>query len=319
MANYGNFYTLAVNEYTPMIFSGIQQLRSRTAQFMPVYGMASRQRRFQIISPVSSEEVLDYYSSTNPQQPDFSMRWLKTKTYKTSHEISRVEMLKAGTIDSPLPRIVQSEAAEMARRRDRVAIDGIIGTAWTGENGDTQVAFDETNNTIKADYGGTAGTATKLTFEKLLRAKTIFGNRNVLGQDVEPQELGGAQMIVLCTHEELASLMGIEKFTNILYNTNRPIGEGGNIVEVMGIRFVAMSPDMLPVGSRSMSSGTGTNIRSLVAFTPNSVAFGILEDMFVRIEELPTNQYVWQTYTEVSMGATRIEDKGVLKIDVLAD
>ena len=42
----------------------------------------------------------------------------------------------------------------------------------------------------------------------------------------------------------------------------------------------------------------------------NSVAFGVLEELFVRIEELPTNQYVWQTYSEIAMGATRIEDKG---------
>lgn len=80
---------------------------------------------------------------------------------------------------------------------------------------------------------------------------------------------------------------------------------------------------MLPFGSRPLgtasdpTAGTSTaNVRTLIAFTMNSVAFGVLEELFVRIEELPTNQYVWQTYSEIAMGATRIEDKGVLKIDV---
>ena len=92
---------------------------------------------------------------------------------------------------------------------------------------------------------------------------------------------------------------------------------------MLGVRFIALTADMLPFGSRPLgtannpTNGASTaNVRTLIAFTMNSVAFGVLEELFVRIEELPTNQYVWQTYSEIAMGATRIEDKGVLKIDV---
>ena len=38
-------------------------------------------------------------------------------------------MQQAGTIDSPLPRIVDAERMEMPRRRDAVAVEGLIGTA----------------------------------------------------------------------------------------------------------------------------------------------------------------------------------------------
>lgn len=129
-------------------------------------------------------------------------------------------------------------------------------------------------------------------------------------------------MVILCTHEELAALYGINEFTNILYSDQRPIASG-YIDNVLGVRFIALTADMLPFGSRPLgtaadpTAGTSTtNVRTLIAFTMNSVAFGVLEELFVRIEELPTNQYVWQTYSEIAMGATRIEDKGVLKIDV---
>ena len=37
---------------------------------------------------------------------------------------------------------------EMQRRRDLVAVEGLIVTAWTGENGDIPVAFNEKSNTI---------------------------------------------------------------------------------------------------------------------------------------------------------------------------
>lgn len=323
MANYGNFQTLAVNEYTPMIYAAVQQMRSRTERFMRVYGMNSRQRRFQIIDPVSSTQITDLYGATNPQQAEFRQRWLKTKIFKSTHEISRTEMQQAGTIDSPLPRIVDAERMEMQRRRDLVAVDGLIGTAWTGENGDIPVAFNEKANTIPVGYvqSGTYA-ASGLTFDKIVRAKTIFGMRNVLGQDVERQDLGGPEMVILCTHEELAALYGIKEFTNILYSDQRPIASG-YIDNVLGVRFIALTADMLPFGSRPLgtaadpTNGASTpNVRTLIAFTMNSVAFGVLEELFVRIEELPTNQYVWQTYSEIAMGATRIEDKGVLKIDV---
>lgn len=224
MANYGNFQTLAVNEYTPMIYAAVQQMRSRTERFMRVYGMNSRQRRFQIIDPVNSTQITDLYGATNPQQAEFRQRWLKTKIFKSTHEISRTEMQQAGTIDSPLPRIVDAERMEMQRRRDMVAVEGLIGTAWTGENGDIPVTFNEKANTIPVGYVRT-GTyvASGLTFDKIVRAKTIFGMRNVLGQDVERQDLGGPEMVILCTHEELAALYGIKEFTNILTPTRDPL------------------------------------------------------------------------------------------------
>ena len=75
MANYGNFYDLAVNEYTPSIYAGVQQMTSRTERYLRVYPLASRQRRFQIIDPVNSQEITDLYGDTNPQQANFNVRW----------------------------------------------------------------------------------------------------------------------------------------------------------------------------------------------------------------------------------------------------
>ena len=56
MANYGNFYDLAVNEYTPSIYAGVQQMTSRTERYLRVYPLASRQRRFQILSLIHISE-----------------------------------------------------------------------------------------------------------------------------------------------------------------------------------------------------------------------------------------------------------------------
>ena len=56
------------------------------------------------------------------------------------------------------------------------------------------MTFNEKANTIPVGYVRT-GTyaASGLTFDKIVRAKTIFGMRNVLGQDVERQDLGGPE------------------------------------------------------------------------------------------------------------------------------
>lgn len=324
MANYGNFYDLAVNEYTPSIMAAVQQISSRTERYLRVYPMSSRQRRFQIIDPVNSEEITDLYGDTNPQQANFDIRWLKTTPFKTTHEISRLEMMQAGTIESPIPRIVEAERMEMARRRDKIAINGLIGTAWTGENGDIAVPFNEKKNTIPVGYNPSgAYTASGLTLAKLLQIRNIFGSRDVIGQDIDRQDLGGPEIILLISHEELKGLLSEEKIANILYNVDRPL-VSGNIFDYAGIRFVAMSPGMLPFGSRPLGAandptggGPTQNVRTCIAFNMNSVAFGLLEEMFVRIDERRDKQYVWQTYTELAMGCTRIEDKGVLKVDVL--
>ena len=132
-------------------------------------------------------------------------------------------------------------------------------------------------------------------FDKIVRAKTIFGMRNGLGQDVERQDLGGPEMVILCTHEELAALYGIKEFTNILYSDQRPIARG-YIDNVLGVRFIALTADMLPFGSRPLggaddpTTGAATkNVRTLIAFTMNSVAFGVLEELLSLIHIFTSN------------------------------
>ena len=84
--------------------------------------------------------------------------------------------------------------------------------------------------------------------------------RNVLGQDVERQDLGGPERVILCTHEELAALYGIKEFTNILYSDQRPIASG-YIDNVLGVRFIALTADMLPFGSRPLGGADDPTTR----------------------------------------------------------
>lgn len=313
---------LAQEDYDSQIKLSIQQRESKIKQFMPYCRVNGKQRRFQVMFPIETKPVKDAYDKTDAERPEFRERWLKCNVFKSAVEIARRHTNLIGTTESPLPRIVASQKAGMNRRTDMEIVKGLIGTAFEGENGDIRVEYDNENQVIATGYvheGDFA--ATGMTSDKLIHLVALAEDSGIAGQNIDPQDLGGSEIVVLMTAKQKEDLLHDQKVINGDYGDMKPLGNGGNIYDFMGCRIVIVPSKMLPVGKQKLGSRDSNkagddvpNVRTCVAFVRGAVAFGDDQDVLARVSELEEKQYNWQAYLEASMGAVRIEDQGVWKL-----
>ena len=126
---------------------------------------------------------------------------------------------------------------------------------------------------------------------KMLDAKGVpAGDRTLVG--------GAAQK---------EQLLGTTEATSADFNTIRAL-VSGDINTFVGFKFV-----WLPDGIIT-KSGTVANC---YAYHKTGVCFGMLEELFLRIDERKDKSYSKQVYYEISCGAGRLEENKVVKI--LAD
>lgn len=313
---------LAQVDYDSQIKLAIQQRETKVRQYMSYFRVNGKRRRFQVMFPLDTKPVKDAYDKTDAERPEFRERWLKCSPFKAAHKMARREMALVGTTESPLPRIVQSQKAAMNRRTDLEIVKGLIGPAWEGENGDIRIDYDEENQVIPVGYVYSgAYAASGLTADKITHLVAMAEDTQILGQNVDPQELGGPEIVILMTAKEKEHLLHDEKVINGDYGDMKPLGGSGNIYDFMGCRLVILPSKLLPIGKQKLGSASSptagadvTDVRTCIAFVRGAVAFGDDQDVFARVSELPDDQYVWQAYLEASMGAARIEDQGVWKV-----
>ena len=185
-----------------------------------------------------------------------------------------------------------------------------VGTA--ANNGD---AADEVNEPatsvimgVAPDVQATNRTASKLTLKKLMAA------RQRLKRAYPSQR---EKFYFLCTVEQITDLLGDPAITSIDFNTVRAL-VSGDVNAFMGFTFILT--DLLParIGLAAAALGNLNPLylfRDCYAFAESAVTFGRVKGAFItRIDELPLNHYAHSIYVSDSVGAVRMEDKGVVCI-----
>lgn len=121
----------------------------------------------------------------------------------------------------------------------------------------------------------------------------------------------------LCTVEQIMDLLADPLITSIDYNTVRAL-VSGDINAFMGFTFILT--DLLPARIGLAAAGLGNlaplyTFRDCYAFAESAITFGRVKGVFItRIDELPLNHYAHSIYVSDSVGAVRMEDKGVVCI-----
>ena len=190
-------------------------------------------------------------------------------------------------LNDPTGSIGRAQAAALARTRDQFVADAFFGTAKTGEDGSTSTAFPTATHQVAA---GAAG----LTTAKVVSAKRILDEFEI--DMTQPRYAS-------CTAEQLTDdLLNDADVKTFDSNTVRAL-VNGDINTWVGFNF---SPrfEGLP------KSG---NDRSCAFWARDSMIY-IERDLFVRVEQLPTNSYMWQIFVSAEMGASRMDELGVVEV-----
>ena len=234
-------------------------------------------------------------TSVNPDTPQNDPNLSRTRidigTYNDARMLDR--SLKLQEFSDPMSQTSICLSSSVGIQMDKIIYEALGGTAFRGETGSTSVTFPAAK-TIAPDFAG-SGTSAALTTTKIRRAAKLMNAQGVPTWD----------RTFVCSATGLEQLLGTTVVTNSDYNSIKAL-VAGEIDTWMGFKFVVLPDGIIHVDNN--------HIADYFAFHKTGVCFGMLEELFLRIEERADKSYSKQIYYEINAGAGRLEEAKVIKV-----
>ena len=228
---------------------------------------------------------------TPQNDPNLSRTRIDIDTYNDARMLDR--SLRLQEFSDPMSETSYCISSAVGIQMDKLIYNALGGTAHRGETGSTSVSFPAAK-TVAADFAGT-GSNTGLTTTKIRRAKKLLDAQGVPSYD----------RTFVCSATGLEQLLGTTVVTNSDYNSIRAL-VAGELDTWLGFKFVTLLDGIIKVDSN--------NIADYFAFHKTGVCFGMLEELFLRVEERADKSYSKQIYYEINAGAGRLEEAKVIKV-----
>jgi len=189
-------------------------------------------------------------------------------------------------ITDPTSKYAVNAVAAMNRSIDDEIIAAALATAYGGRDGTTTYAFPTSTHQI---VHGSAS----LTITKLLSAKEILDS-----YENDPDE----PRFLALSAKQVTALLNTTEIKSADYNTVKALA-AGQIDTFLGFKFI-----------RTERLTKVSTTRSCLAWSQSSILLGIGTDIVTRVSERADKNYATQVYVGMFIGATRMDEKGVVEI-----
>jgi len=223
-------------------------------------------------------------------------RWVYPEDYEWADLIDKQDDVNVRSIVSFESSYVQNGAAAANRAIDAEVFAAFFSdTTKTGTGGGTTTdwtTFVGSNAAHRVAHGGTGLTAAKLkTAKKAIRAANV--------------DLNAEPLFCAVSSEDIEDLELEDQYINFDYSDQRALNAmPGDIKPFMGINFIHYEP---------VNSGA---TRSVPLWVPSGMGLGIFDDIEARVSLRDDKSYATQVYTCATVGATRLEEKKIVEIQV---
>jgi hypothetical protein len=288
--------TAFVQQYSANVRMLSQQRASRLRPAVMVEaGVTGKNWFMDQIGTVAAQRITDRHGDSPLNQTPHRRRKVSLLDYETGDLIDQLDKVKM--LADPTSTYAQAHAAAMGRAMDDAIIGAAFDTAYTGEDGATQVAF-PAGNQVAVDshaYGSGSGNA-GLTISKLIEAKQKL---DAAEAGVDPDE----ERFVACTSKQIADLLKTTETTSADYNNVKALVEG-KVDRFMGFNFIRTE--------RLVKNAS--NHRRVMAWVKSGVGLCIGQDVTARITERADKRFSTYAYFCMSIGAARLEEAKVVEI-----
>jgi len=292
---------------------------------------------------VGEEYYMDRLKKTSAQL--ITARHADTPLIDTIHDRRRVTPLDydwGDLIDTtdvlrvladPQSMYVRNGAAAMSRAMDQVIIDAAFADVSVGKAaGSTcswpasSIASDGNPETAAVSNGGVAGLVrvnntpyggdntanTSMTVDKLIAARKILMENEALhyneGQD--------PNLFIVCTADEIASLLKTTQVGSVDYNSVRALVEG-RVDTFMGFRFI--QSELVNTRTLSTVNSETPTINRCIAFHRDGLGLCVWRDITGRSDPRPDKRYANQLYLTMTIGSVRLEEDRIVEIECKQD
>lgn len=275
------------NLYSANIMLLVQQKGSRLKDAVRQEVVEGEIAYFDQIGAGSAVKRQSRHADTPLTETPHARRQVMLEDYEYSDLIDRLDQVK--TLTDPTSAYSQAAAHALGRAMDDVIIAAANGTARTGKTGQNSIALPSGQ---KIAAGGTG-----LTLAKLLQAKEVLD-----AAENDPDE----PRYVACPAKDITVLLSTTQVTSSDYNTVKALA-AGQIDTFLGFKFV-----------RTQRLGLTGSDRACLAWRQSALLLAIGQTPKVKVTERPDKSYATQVYCAMSVGATRMEEEGIVEIATLA-
>jgi hypothetical protein len=239
------------------------------------------------IGTVTAQPATTRHGDTPLTDTPHSRRQVTLTPYKHADLVDKADQIR--TLNDPTNAYMVAFGRAFGRAIDDVVINAAFASANTGVDGSTAVTF-PAGNTLAA--GGTG----VLTINQLALANEILREN-----EHDPDE----GFYFACGARQMRDMLNDSTASSADYNSMRLL-MAGEVSTFLGFTWVHTE--------RLLSYGTDTRC---IAWAKNSLALAIGEEPNGRISERADKNYSTQVFMSMDIGATRMDETGV--VDVIAD
>lgn len=241
-------------------------------------------------------------------ETELEPRWIYPRTFKDAKTASAIEAKHTNfTYHTISMNYAKSMAKGFGRMIDKVIVEGALGTARIGENGEETEAF-PTDNIIEREPGstGTLTAPSPITIDTLIEVRRILANENA------DMTLGSMTMVIGPDHH--AEILDISRAISIDYNNQKPL-TNGSIDYFMGLNFREITGrGILPKESVTVG-GAQFVATKLPVYSMNSLELGVWrEPMLELFPRKETSMASYGVKGWMMIGCTRLYEKAVVQI-----
>lgn len=268
-----------VQQYKANVLLLSQQRGSRYRNTVMTEMVTGKSAYFERVGEVSMVQATSRHDDTPQIDTPHSRRKVDLATYRWADLIDNAD--KVRMLIDPQSPYANLAAMAAGRQMDDVILDAAVGNAFAGETGATTVALPTAQKVAAASAG--------LTIAKLIAAKEILDEG-----DVDPM----IPRTIAIRPDGMTDLLGTTEVTSADFNTVKALVQG-QLDTFMGFKFVMSN--LVPSGKA-------------IVWSRNAMALAIGSEPRVRISERDDKNYSTQVFVEMNIGATRVEDEGVVEI-----
>lgn len=270
--------TAMVEQYRSNVLMLSQQKGSKLRGSVRTEMVTGKNAFFERIGAVDMVDATSRHDDTPQIDTPHSRRRVSLVTSRWADLIDRADQVR--TLIDPQSPYATNASWSAGRKMDAVIVAAMFGNAYAGEAGGTTVALPSAQKIAAASAG--------LTVAKLISAKEILGAADV---DME-------NVTCAINPAGLTDLLSTTQVTSADYNSVKAL-VAGQIDTFMGFKFIVTT---------TMTAGKAG------VYTKNAMALAIGAEPVVRISERADKNYSTQVFVEMDIGATRVEDEGVVEI-----
>lgn len=251
------------------------------------------------IGAVAATRVTTRFATMPRTDAPTDARWVFPADYDLNQMIDHFDKLRLVT--DPTSNYVENAVYALGRSIDDELITAFFTTtAKTGVDGSTNTTFLSTN-VVGVNTGGTAS---NINVPKLRAGKKLLMANQV---DLDNDPIYCA--ITAVEHDSL--LNEIQVISSDFNGGDKPVLQEGRVQRFLGINFIHCERLALTTATDDQS-GTSTPIPM---WAKSGMYLGLWEELNSNVSQRNDIQGVpWQVYCKGTFGATRLEEKKVVKI-----